>query len=64
MFAALGTTKVSLTQNSRVQEQLRKHYGAVRCSKITMVPTTEKWSYARADRFDVVLSQSGNGRVG
>lgn len=51
MFAALGATKVSLTQNSRVQEQLRKHYG--RCKLITNHDgtITEKWSYARADRL-------------
>ncbi|BBT66627.1 hypothetical protein WP8S18E04_20110 [Aeromonas caviae] len=51
MFAALGTTKVSLTQNSRVQEQLRKHYGRCKVLKNHDGSTTEKWSYARADRL-------------
>ncbi|MGE6185024.1 phage/plasmid replication protein, II/X family [Aeromonas media] len=51
MFQALGATKVSLTQNSRVQEQLRKHYGRCKVINNPDGSTTEKWSYARADRL-------------
>lgn len=51
MMAALGDSKVHLTQDTKVLSQLRSSYG--RCKEVSNPDgsITEKWNYTRADRL-------------